>query len=200
MVAKARGARSQRRDDDGAAGICLPPITAYGLSSEAIEAVERAPPPKPRRQPLHASASEPSLASEWVSDSALAADVGLGLAQMKQQMEREARRQRALERALIERPLAQSLKRSAKSYKRLKSVMSTKLQPLKEHLQRGERSFLMRSTTQRSRDWPTSQRAMPRTRRRALCDGARQRTCAPPDHQPESDRHVCRRAACPLAS
>ena len=94
MVAKARGARSQRRDDDGAAGICLPPITAYGLSSEAIEAVERAPPPKPRRQPLHASASEPSLASEWVSDSALAADVGLGLAQMKQQMEREARRQR----------------------------------------------------------------------------------------------------------
>lgn len=153
MVSKARGARSQRRDDDGAAGICLPPITAYGLSSEAIEAVERAPPPKPRRQPLHASASEPSLASEWVSDSALAADVGLGLAQMKQQMEREARRQRALERALIERPLAQSLKRSAKSYTRLKSVMSTKLQPLKkEHLQRGERSFLMRSTTQRSRD------------------------------------------------
>lgn len=47
MVAKARGARSQRRDDDGAAGICLPPITAYGLSSEAIEAVERAPPPAP---------------------------------------------------------------------------------------------------------------------------------------------------------
>ena len=49
--------------------------------------------------------------------------------------------------------LMQSMKRSSQSYASLQRTMATKLQPLKkQHLIRGERKFLMRNTTQHSRD------------------------------------------------
>ena len=127
----------------------LPPITHMGLSAEVIDEIEHAPPPQKHTAKLAPSASAPELMSERE----LAFEVSLGLSQMRKQMEREAKQARAFERALSGRPLQQSLSRSSKSFASLRTTMKTKLEPLKkQHLQRGERAFLMRSTTQKSRE------------------------------------------------